>query len=72
MGLFPEKPIFAKNQYDRLANIFDNAGQVIFGVAVLTPSISGFASLNQFMLLSGVIGALASWFVSVLLARKGK
>lgn len=72
MIFFPAHPIFTENQYDRLANILDNAGQVIFGIAVLTPLISNFASTNWFVLLLGLAVATAFWLISLVIARKGK
>lgn len=35
------KPIFTINQLKRLSNIFDNAGQVIFGIATLIMAYPG-------------------------------
>jgi len=66
------KPILTINQLNRLSNIFDNAGQVIFGIVVLSPVISGFDRMNWFVILSGVVGVLFCWFASLWVVRKGE
>ena len=65
-------PVFTLGQFNRLSNIFDNAGQVIFGIAVLSPIISGVASINILVILLGGIGLLLSWALSVWLAKRGE
>jgi len=54
----------------RFANIFDNAGQVFFGVMVLTPLVSGLDERGAFVVLLGSVGTLGSWFFSWWLTRK--
>lgn len=66
------KPILTINQFERLSNIFDNAGQVIFGVVVLSPVISGFDRMNWFVILSGIVGVLFCWLASLWIAGKGE
>lgn len=70
------KPILTVAQLQRLSNIFDNAGQVIFGVVVLSPFISALFSkfdiTNMFVVLSGIVGSTLCWFASVWLAGKGE
>lgn len=64
------KPVLTATQIQRLSNIFDNAGQVVFGVVVLSPIISGLATINWFVILSGIMGVLFCWFASLWFARK--
>lgn len=70
--LFVKRPAFTIGQFQRLSNIFDNAGQVIFGVAVLTPIISGFDKVNPSVVLLGLISALFCWVFSIWIIRKGE
>ncbi len=70
MVLLPTKPIFTKDQISRLSNIFDNAGQVVFGVVVLSPLLVGFHQINWFVELCGIISTMSSWLISVGLAKK--
>lgn len=63
-------PILTVKQIDRMSNIFDNAGQVFLGVAVLSPLITGFDRINIFVISSGIIAVLICWSVSMLLSRK--
>ena len=63
------KPVFNVSQLARLSNIFDNAGQVIFGVAVLSPLVA----LDRFhspILILGLIAILLCWTISIILMRK--
>jgi len=66
----PQKPVFTPSQLDRLSNIFDNAGQGIFVVLVLTPLVEGIDKTNPWVLALGTIGVLFLWAVSLLLSRK--
>lgn len=66
------KPILTLNQIDRLSNIFDNAGQVVFGIAVLSPIISGFYKINWLVILSGIMGVMFCWTASLWVVRKGE
>ncbi len=63
---------FSKTQYDRLSNIFDGAGQVIFGVTVVTPVIRGLDSSDLHVLSLGISFAVFCWIVSTMLAKKGR
>lgn len=65
------KPILTANQLDRLSNIFDNAGQVVFGVVVLSPVIAGFDTINWAVILSGIIGVIFCWWASLWVIKKG-
>ena len=67
-----KKPAFTIGQMSRLSNIFDNAGQVILGVVVLSPIISGFDKTNIIVVLSGMVVMIFCWSLSVWLARKGE
>ena len=64
------KPTLTIRQLERLSNIFDNAGQGIFVVAVLTPVIAGFDNLNLLVLVFGIVAALFCWFLSIWVAHK--
>jgi hypothetical protein len=65
------KPVLNINQLARLSNIFDNAGQVIFGVAVLSPLIS-LDNFSPLTLILGLTGVLLCWIISLILIRKKK
>jgi len=67
-----KQPVFTLSQFDRLSNIFDNAGQVIFGVAVLSPIISGFDKTNILVIALGMLGILGCWIVSIWLAKRSE
>lgn len=66
------KPVLNTNQLNRLSNIFDNAGQVFFGVVVLSPLIQGIDKVNPLVLTSGIVAVLICWITSILLMRKEK
>lgn len=74
MGLKSLRPILTVKQIERFSNIFDNAGQVVFGVAVLSPLITGFENVDInvdiFVILAGVMGMVVCWGTSILLVRK--
>lgn len=70
--LFVRQPVFTIGQFNRLSNIFDNAGQVVFAVVVLAPVASGFDKINWFVIASGVVGIIFSWMASIWFARKGE
>lgn len=65
-------PTLTKNQLDRFSNIFDNAGQVIFGVVVLSPLISSFDKLNLLVILLGLTAICFCWVISIWFAKKGE
>lgn len=67
-----KKPVFTVRQFDRLSNIFDNAGQVIFGVAVLSPIISGIDRINVSVVVLSLITVLLCWIFSIRLAKRGE
>lgn len=69
--LSDRKPIFTEKQFERLSNIADSAGQVVFGIAVVSPMISGFDRINLFVVISSVVLTFVFWALSVWLARKG-
>lgn len=68
---FLKNAVFDENQFGRVSNIFDNAGQVVLGIAVLSPVIVGFAEVNKFVIISGIVVTIFCWLVSIWLARKG-
>ena len=70
--LLLKKPVFTIEQLNRLSNIFDNAGQVILGVVVLSPIISAFDKSNTIVVLSGIVVMIFCWWLSIWFARKGE
>lgn len=68
--VFSREPRLTSRQFGRLANIFDNAGQVVFGVIVLSPLISGLDSINLFVVLFGIVSVALCWSVSIYLERR--
>lgn len=59
-------------QTERLANIFDNAGQVFLAVVVLSPLIQGgITMVNPQVVISGIIVVLVCWITSLLLSSRG-
>lgn len=66
-----QKPILTENQLNRFSNIFDNAGQVILAVAVLSPMLAGFERTNLIVVISGVIVVILCWATSIWFAKKG-
>lgn len=70
--LFTHEPVFTVEQFDRLSNIFDNAGQVVFGVVVLSPIISGFEKVNWLVIIFGIMIVALCWIMSIWFAKKGK
>lgn len=69
--LFLTKTKFTKNQHNRLSNIFDGVGQVIFAVAVVTPAIGGLDNSDLRVLLLGIVVAIFCWITSIRIAKKG-
>lgn len=61
---------FSDNQFNRIANIFDNAGQVVLGVAVLSPLI-GLNNTSLPIAIAGIIVVVFCWLASIWLAKKG-
>ena len=67
-----ERPVFTIGQFDRLSNIFDNAGQVIFGVAVLAPVVGGVDRVNILVVILSIVTVFLCWVASVWLAKRGE
>lgn len=68
-----KKPFFTTRQLLRLANIFDNAGQVFLGIAVLSPIIEKLVdidTLDMMMIVLGLVSTLFCWMASVWFTRK--
>ena len=57
----PKKPIFTPSQFDRLANIFDNAGQVALGAGVLAPVFAGIDKVDIGSVVSGIVLVSLCW-----------
>lgn len=70
--LIIENPVLTAGQLQRISNIFDNAGQVIFGVAVLAPVVGGVDRINILVVVLSIVTVLLCWVVSVWLAKKGE
>ena len=70
--LRPRTPTFSLKQFERLANIFDNAGQVIFGIAVISPLITGIDIDHFWVIGLGLIATIFLWIISVWLTKKGE
>jgi len=65
-------PVFSDQTILRIANIFDNAGQVFFAVTVLAPIVQGLAKINWAMVTFGLSTTLALWVISVTLTTRVK
>jgi len=61
---------FTPSQIERLANIFDNAGQVFLAVMVLAQVVQGIDKSNVLVLVFGIIDMLLCWMVSIILAKR--
>lgn len=68
--LVAREPVFTVKQFDRLSNICDNAGQVVFGIVVIAPLFN--QEQNSFVILLGILSAIFSWTASILLAKRGE
>jgi len=66
----PSEPILTPGQVERIANILDNAGQVILGVVVISPLVGGIDKLDIGVVVLGLISVLFCWMISINLARK--
>ena len=61
---------FTPAQIERLANIFDNAGQVFLAIMVLAQVVQGIDKSNVLVLVFGIIDMLLCWMVSIILAKR--
>jgi len=63
--------LFTKPQLKRLSNIFDNAGQVLFGYLVIGPVFGseGLVRVSA-IAVSGIIMTVSLWLISLILERK--
>lgn len=68
--LIGREPSLTTDQFDRIANIFDNAGQVVLGIVVLSPLIAGFDQTNPIVLTLGILVTIACWIFSVWFSKK--
>jgi hypothetical protein len=57
-------------QIERIANILDNLGQVLFAVMILTPVVQGIDKTNIWVLVLGTIDVVVCWAGSIILARR--
>ena len=62
--------VFARAEFERLANIFDNAGQVFLAGFVIAPFFSGIDKTTLFMIvLMGFVFTGVCWFFSLQLTK---
>lgn len=59
---------FTSDQVKRLANILDNAGQVVFASVVIPPAFS-IADIPRMVLWVGVLATIAWWWFSLRFER---
>ena len=57
-------------QIERIANILDNLGQVLFAVMILTPVVQGIDKTNIWVLVLGTIDVVVCWAGSIILSRR--
>lgn len=69
---FIKNPVLTVNQINRLSNVFDNAGQVVLGVVVLSPIISGFDRVNLLVIVLGIAFTIFCWLTSIWFSGKGE
>lgn len=67
--LAQREPFFTVNQFHRLSNILDNAGQVVLGITVVTPFFANTISYRS--VLFGGLLIFVSWLTSLWLAKRG-
>lgn len=67
-----KEPVFTPEQFDRLSNITDNAGNVFLAIGVAGPLFTSVDKPNFVVILSGGVSALIFWSMSLLFARKSK
>lgn len=65
------KPVLTIGQLRRVANIFDNAGQVLFAGSVISPLVQNFDKTKVYVVISGLIGMVSCWILSVWLESRG-
>jgi len=59
-------------QISRLSNIMDNAGQVVLATMVLNPLLAGgLDKTNRLVIISGSVGTIFLWVISIILAKEG-
>lgn len=69
------KPVLTTKQLERIANIFDNAGQVFLGAAVISPVITTLNkvdSIQPVVVVLGLIATIVCWLVSIKLTAIGE
>lgn len=64
--------ILNPRQFERLSNIFDNAGQVFLGVVVLSQLFDKGEKINWFVVVIGLISMIICWVTSVSLISERK
>ena len=56
-------------QFSRLANIMDNAGQIVMGTIVLNPIIIGAKNIDYVIIFSGILTTISLWIISLILEK---
>jgi hypothetical protein len=73
LALIEHQPVFTPEQIARISNIFDNAGQVALGGAIISQLVvPGFDIHKLIVLVCGVVTVLVCWIISIWLAKKEK
>jgi len=70
--LYEREPTFTSDQFARLSNICDNAGNVFLAVGVVAPIFTPVDNVNLLAILGGGFMTAVLWSTSVLLAKRGK
>ncbi len=65
-----KEPVLTHDQFARLSNIFDNAGQIFLAGAVLNPIINGIDNTEWFIVALGLALTGGLWILSLYFAKK--
>jgi hypothetical protein len=63
------RPVLTLGQIDRLANILDNAGQVVLGIMVVSPLIGTIDKLDIGVVVLGLVCVFFCWTSSMYFAK---
>lgn len=65
-----QEDLFTNKQLQRFANIFDNAGQVIFASVIIPPLIGTIdISTSRVLVFTGAVSTIILWWLSLRLER---
>jgi hypothetical protein len=70
MYLFPKKPVLTSSQIEKLASIFENAGQVALAAGVVSPLFGGIDKVDIGSVVSGIVLVSFCWALSLWLAKR--